>query len=247
MNDAAHAATSVPAIDFAVGSILGNALRILRRNFLSFVLLSGIMLLPVPLLRWHMPAEPFVFGSRALTALLTNATGVTLSLFCQGAILHGALQDIRGRPVSAIQSLKKALARAVPLLALSFMIAAATLVGLVLLVVPGLIARTISLASIPACLAEGRGPLESWSRSAALTKGFRWQLFGVTLLLFIISMMVNTILAFGPDSVMIYLVLTHLWAMLFSAYQGAVTAVAYHRLRVLKEGAVTDHVAAVFD
>ena len=60
-------------------------------------------------------------------------------------------------------------------------------------------------------------------------------------------MIVNTILAFGPDSVMIYLVLTHLWTMLFSAYQGAVTAVAYHRLGVLKEGADTDRVAAVFD
>jgi hypothetical protein len=205
------------------------------------------MLLPVPLLRWHMPAEPFVFESRALTALLMNATGVTLSLFCQGVIFLGALQHIRGRPVSAIESLKKALAHAVPLLALSLMIAVATLVGLVMLVIPGLIVRTISFASIPACLAEGRGPLQSWSRSAALTKGCRWQLFGVALLLFIISMIVSTVLAIGPDSEMMYLVLTHLWTSLFSAYQGAVTAVAYHRLRTLKEGAETDHVAAVFD
>jgi hypothetical protein len=250
MNDTGPAATSLATVDFAVGSILRRALQILRRNFLSFFSLSGVTLLPLALISWLLPDEPFVLGLQSLTKIVTRVMDVTFVFLCQGVVVYAALQDVRGRPVSAFESLAKALGWGLPLLILSVTSSVAILVGLVLLMIPGLIIRTILFASIPACVVEGRGPFESWSRSATLTKGYRWQIFGMTLLLAVISVIVNLILIYGvlgPDSGVSYFVLLYAWETVFTAYQGAVTAVAYHRLRVLKEGADSDHVTAVFD
>jgi len=54
-----------------------------------------------------------------------------------------------------------------------------TVVGCVLLIVPGIIAG-IHLAFSNVCVAtEGLGPIEAMKRSSALTKGYRWQLLGI--------------------------------------------------------------------
>ena len=55
-------------------------------------------------------------------------------------------------------------------------------------------AGAILFASIPGCVVEGRGPIESWSRSAQLTKGYRWRLFGLALLLMVMSQVATKII-----------------------------------------------------
>jgi len=87
------------------------------------------------------------------------------------------------------------------------------------------------------------------SRSAALTKGNRWKIFGMMILLAIIGgigagMTEGFSAGAGPT---IGLVVKLIWSALFGAFSAILVVVIYHDLRVAKEGVDTDQIAAVFE
>jgi hypothetical protein len=86
------------------------------------------------------------------------------------------------------------------------------------------------------------------SRSAELTKGYRWKVFGVIVLMVLIEAVVGGVigLAFrGLGGISGSLVST-VWNALTMAFDGVVCAVVYHDLRVVKEGVDIEQIAAVF-
>jgi hypothetical protein len=117
---------------------------------------------------------------------------------------------------------------------------------------------------LPVCVVERLGPLASLRRSNELTKGHRWAVFGINLLIFGVLIIV-TIVVFG--SLMAFLIystgsvppvpsgpgyavlqiLNLLWNAVWLAYYNSVSVMVYHDLRVAKEGIGTDDIAAVFD
>ena len=56
-------------------------------------------------------------------------------------------------------------------------------IGLVLLIVPGLIAMVLFMFATLLVIDRGLGPVEAMQESMRLTKGYRWPLFGLILLL----------------------------------------------------------------
>jgi len=119
-----------------------------------------------------------------------------------------------------------------------------------LLIVPGLIVMTMWFVSTPACVVERTGPWTSMKRSAALTKGHRWKVFGLLLLLILLSLIVAGLLQLvlmQAGSTILVLLGTLLWGALWTAYYSIAVVTTYHDLRVAKEGIDIEQIASVFD
>ena len=116
-------------------------------------------------------------------------------------------------------------------------------------VVPGFILWTTCFVAIPVCVVEQTGPWKSLSRSAALTKGNRWKIFGMVVVLIIISgismPLINGLQAAAGTT--IGLLANLIWNALSAAFSAVLGVVTYHDLRVAKEGIDTDRLAAVFE
>lgn len=125
------------------------------------------------------------------------------------------------------------------------------LVGLasILLIVPGLILFTMWFVATPVCVVERLGPNASMRRSTQLTKGHRWKVFGLILLLVIISAVVSPLIEFGlaAISTTLSLVGTLIWNGIWGAFYAIAVVVTYHDLRVAKEGINIEQIASVFD
>src|SRR5262249_28346009 len=99
------------------------------------------------------------------------------------------------------------------------------------------------------CVVERLGPWRSLRRSQELTKGHRWKILGLALLI-IIPSLGSLAIAFGLSAVaspMAGLIGKYILSSIWGACSATVVAVTYHDLRVAKEGVDIDRVAGVFD
>lgn len=134
--------------------------------------------------------------------------------------------------------------------------------SVVFVIVPFLILIVRYYVAIAACLVERTGPFKSLKRSASLTSGNRWRLFGLILLVGILLSAAGAAIGGVLGGTLGYVLgITGKIAWLgtgisvirfvlsgFSVGYGAVLgAVVYHDLRVAKEGVDTDRIAAIFD
>jgi uncharacterized membrane protein len=117
----------------------------------------------------------------------------------------------------------------------------------ILLIVPGLIVATMLWVAVPVAVVERPGVMRSLTRSAALTKGSRWQVFGIALLIGIGAIVAAYFVAvvFGRGTAGSFV--SWLATATITAFAASVTAVGYTTLRFAKEGVGIDEIAAVFD
>src|SRR5262249_39680567 len=103
--------------------------------------------------------------------------------------------------------------------------------------------------AVPACVLEGWGPVASMSRSAALTKGYRWHLLGIAAIIFISRLVVSQVVQLGlaPVSQGLAVIGSVIISTLFGLYGFCAIIMVYHDLRVTKEGVDTTQLASVFD
>jgi uncharacterized membrane protein len=121
--------------------------------------------------------------------------------------------------------------------------------GAMLLIVPGLMVACMYYVSIPACVAEQTGVFKSMSRSAFLTKGYRWQVFGMFLLIVVGGLILASIvgLVFVFTGKVGLEIASQAMSAIVSAFNGVIVGVFYYQLRVAKEGVDIDKIASVFD
>jgi hypothetical protein len=238
--------------DFRVGRVLDRTAWVLSRNFLTFFVVYAIAYLPATLLQSSVattasgqaPGHGGIVGG--LGFLLTTVLG-TLS---QAIVVYGAFQDMRGRPVSLTESLQVSLRRFFPIVGLGICVGAMVALGFLALVIPGLILLAMWYIATPACVVEQLGPLGSMRRSSQLTKGYRWKIFGLMLLLIIIGGIVSSVLAktlTAAGGTPLKLIGDVLWNGVWGAVSSIAVVVTYHDLRVAKEGIDVEQVASVFD
>jgi uncharacterized membrane protein len=101
----------------------------------------------------------------------------------------------------------------------------------------------------PVCVVERLGPMKSLGRSRELTKGHRWKIFGLTLLLLLCTL--PLVIASGAAGYFLTPVLRAaiglIWNAIWLAFFWITYVVTYRDLRVAKEGIDTDQVATVFE
>jgi hypothetical protein len=235
--------------DFRVGPVISRSVSVMARHFLSFFIVSLIAFSPLLLLREGSMA-PETDPIRTLIMLgLGFVLLMVLSMFSSAIILQGAFQDMRNRPVNVLESLKVAVRRLLPLIALALLESVLLVLGLIALIVPGIILYTMWLVAVAACVVERTGPWRSLRRSQELTKGHRWKVFGLFLVLLVLSL-INPLLQLALNATVgatAAAIGNAIWTAIGSAFSSVVMAVTYYDLRVAKEGIDIDQIASVFD
>jgi hypothetical protein len=204
----------------------------------------------------------FIIVSALLTAL---AYGLILP-----AITYGTLQTLRGRAPGIGACISNGLA-AVPriILACLLLLFVFALVGgvvffFLVLILGGLGIGTFILSLvfaagslyvvtlvwvfIPAIVGERAGALECLSRSVVLTRGHRWGIFGLLVLLTLanwaIAALNQMLTVIAPTAGAVIDIAIGMFFMTLSA---VMAAVGYYYLRAEKEGVAIDDVVTVFD
>jgi uncharacterized membrane protein len=238
--------------DFRIGPVITRSATILSRHFLIFFLIGVVANLPSVLLGQggESITSPTATGQGAILLIIGGLLSFVLSMISQAVMVHASFQAMRMRPVNVGESLKVGLARVVPVFLLAILMGILGGLAFLLLIVPGFIVMTMWFVSTPACVVERTGPWASMKRSAALTKGHRWKIFGLLLLLVLLSLIVAGLMQLvlmQVGSTILVLLGTLLWGALWTAYYSIAVVMTYHDLRVAKEGIDIEQIASVFD
>ncbi|HWI29647.1 MAG TPA: hypothetical protein VN668_21915 [Stellaceae bacterium] len=242
-----------------VGAVFNRAFSLLFGDFLKFFLLA--LLAWVPLLVALLivgfrfarvgpngfPGPSGVFVTGAIVVSILTGFCVVLS---QAVILYGAFERMRGKAFALGESVKRGVARVLPIFGMYILMGLAVGIGFALVIVPGLILAAMFSVALPACVVEKLGPFDSLIRSVELTKGNRWRVFGIVIVLYVANVLGQALVRFlllaigGPALSGIG---AFLWTVLMGAYWAIAVAVIYHDLRAAREGVDIERIAAVFD
>jgi uncharacterized membrane protein len=166
------------------------------------------------------------------------------------AIIYGVVQELRGRGFTFAESVRAGFGRMGAVLGLSLLVGLFVGLAALLLLVPGIIVWCMYAVAAPVCVVERRGVRASMRRSSFLTKGNRWRIFGVMVLIFIASMVFGAVVAFLAARIgggYFVQVATFLMEAVVGAFNSVMVGVLYYHLRVAREGADIEKIAAVFD
>ena len=188
----------------AFGTIGGNPLATLGIAFLFSALPSVALLYAVQNLQSLWLASMAGVGMGAVIGFGVFAFLVYILswMITQGALVRATLAFSEGRKAGLGESVTTGLHAAAPLFLLGLLTALALPIGFALLIVPGVILYVMWSVAAPSLVAEGLGPIEALGRSRDLTRGVRWKIFGLTLILLVMYFLFVSLI--GVLTVMTY-------------------------------------------
>jgi hypothetical protein len=234
---------------FSAGAVIGRSFSVWFRNFVAFSLVTLVVYLPALVLAALAPAN----GGPGWALADQILSGLS-SLAATGALTYGVLQSLDGGRVGIGALFRVGFRKMGWVFLVSFAVGLWVLLGTILLVVPAIIWYCGLYAAIPAVVVEADvGVSGALSRSRSLTKGHRWAIFAVVLVVLVV-----TVAAAGGGGVLVALVgnalpppvpalLVGAVVALASSFGSCASAVAYHDLRVEKEGVATADLVKVFE
>jgi Uncharacterised protein family (UPF0259) len=236
---------------FRLADVFSKALTIFGRRFGPFVVLTVMAQVPLYVVAFAMgtPTSGRASAASAVSTGVSTLLNMVCSSIASGAIIYGVVQELRGRVFSIADSIQIAIRRFFPMVGVAICTGILTFLGAILLVVPGIIVACMLYVSMPACIAERAGVFDSMSRSAFLTKGHRWQVFGMFLLILVGSLILGAIaaLVFAFTGDVGLRITSQAINAVVGAFYGVIVGVFYYQLRVAKEGVDIDKIASVFD
>jgi hypothetical protein len=250
---------------FEMSRVIERTFGVLRRNITTFGLLALVLAaLPSAVLQSgiSLMARSMTGGGGAPAGVILMLVGVLVSLvtyyILQAAVVHGSVADLNGRPASFSACLQTGARSALPLFGLALLMGFAMMFGFMLLLVPGLIMMVVWIVAAPALVVERVGVFASFGRSARLTKGHRWAIFGLLFVFIVVYYLVSLLLggagmaAAGQDMLKtglspVQIAISSILSAVVSLVGSAGVSAIYYELRSAKEGVGPDTLAAVFD
>jgi hypothetical protein len=249
-----------PALPVTVKSLVARTFAVWSRNVWRFLGYSLLMMVPLLVIYGItfaalMAAAVAVSGPEepkpAIVGVLVAVASTFLVAFgvaLQGGVTYGAVQTLEGRPVRFGVMLSAGFRRLVPMLGAVLLAGLLVWLGLLLALVPGVILACGFAAVSPLVVVERVGPIAAMKRSWQLTRGRRRTLFFTALVMALAAVglsLAGVVLQRLPVvGLVTSLALNLAIASLFTVWP----AVAYHDLRVEKEGAAgTDDLGRVFE
>ena len=271
---------SVPgSARFSVGRVLRDSFGILARNFISFAAIAiafRLLWLLIPAINSALgdalnegALDPNNWKSQFVQYLV----GLVISGLTQAAIIYGTMQNLRGQsaswsdvgrglsfaPLIIVAGLFAYLPTILSTVVSGVFADYKVVVGATQIVmgIVGLFLFLIWWVYAPVLLVDGGGILAALRRSAHLTKGRRWKIFGLLMLfgimvvapiiavVMIAGVPATEVLSPGPSTPagfagLIILALT-------TALHAVLATVSYYHLQAEKEGLGVDEAARVFD
>ncbi len=236
----------------SVGEILDVSFTLYRRHFPP---LAGVALVcsGVPIvLSMFIEASGGMFANVPLV-LVYYLVFAALSAIATAATVFIVSESYLGRPIDARSALRRAAPYIGKILFCSVLTALAVFVGFLFFVIPGIILITGLILAVPALVIESRlSSAAALSRSWELTRGSRWRMFGLLLILVIllyipIAAIGGLLVTFMPGTGFLFSRPNAILAVAAAALSGlvqvfiyplfyCVLTVAYYDLRVRKEG-----------
>ena len=208
----------------------------------------------------RVPFDGEAIGWVIATAIGVGIVWLGLYLAAQALLFRVTAAQLDGRPES-FGAYAGAAARALlPLIGLAVLLTLAVWFGFLLLFVPGVMLAIIWSVAAPALVIERTGVFAAMSRSRALTRGARWRIFGLVVLIYAIYFVASSVLSLafvglnsltgGPAaratpsvvSAILSVVLQTAFVALWTAIQGAL----YIELRDWKDGPVGNRLTDIF-
>ena len=238
---------------FDVGGILHCGLALYLRRLPAVGALMVILCAPMVLfhpLALVLPSPPdtLPLSSGAIRDGIELLVALVFETLLEASLAYFTVRALRFGAPSVGETIVHAL-RCFPLvLVVVFVVVLMALLGLAAFVVPGIMVLAAFFVVVQVAAVERQNVGATLRRSLALTRGHRWPIFGLLLVLFIPYVIVEiavgfAVLSFAP--VFVELAET-LATIFFTGIWGVVTAVAYHDLRVLKDGWDARNAAQVF-
>jgi hypothetical protein len=257
---------------FSIGRVIGDSFGVYARNFAGLSLLAlliGLVELLVTIfyllpnqveasgefrVRIGGPGEFTVYGFDALVLIFIMLLTYSLT---QAAITYGTFQDLRGDKAGVGVCVARGLTSMFPVILGSIVFTIAIGLASILLLVPGIILMTRWWVYIPSIVVERKSILDSLGRSSELTAGNRWTIFG----LIIIVSVLTALMTFVAQVITVFVVavpaiadipyapfvVDYIGSSLITAYGAVAVAVGYCHLRAEKEGIDANQIASVFD
>src|SRR5215211_2879596 len=186
----------------AIGDVLRDAWELYKRFLLQFFLTAFFVFVVLDLVSALADAAAGdSAGAAFLWGLISLVVGIVGYFWVQGALVE-LVRDVRdGRADRTVGETFKAVQPRLPALISAGLLAGlGILVGLILLVVPGLYLLTIWSMIVPVIVFEGRSAGESFSRSREVVRGRGWSVFGLIVVVFLLIAIASAIirLIFAP-------------------------------------------------
>ena len=243
-----------------MGVVLSTSFSVFLRNIVPFTILA-LMITSLPFavsvfmsLGWLDDYSADALGELSVGV---EIVGWFLDIILTAAVTYGTYQDLRGREEPLGESIRRGFPLVFPALGVAIVSTLAILLASVALIIPGLVVAVAYMVVIPVAIVERPGVFQSLDRSAELTRGNRWQVFGafgavwavaIGISAFINLMMVGVAFPADPHVFGIPVGFANfVCRAVISAFSSVVIAVIYYELRVAKEGVDADEIAAVFD
>ena len=250
--EAEQQAEKEPVRKIGIGAVLESSAGVFAKNplpYLVFALLAGTPKIVMPLL----------WGSSRTVEILASILAFVLQILFLGAITHSVYQDLTGKRGRIAESAMRGLSRFFSLLGTVLLFGLLLLLMLLpMIILPSIAVFLVIIlfayaycclvVAVPACVVERLGPMASLDRSAVLTKGNRWSVFGLLFLLWLAAAAVGYLVAMIlPDASRSETVVGTVVRTVFEAFKDIVAAALYYHLRSAREGVDIDKLVTVFD
>jgi len=247
-----------------LGQVFGDTFAVLKRQWALIFAISIVLIFVPGIIRSAFviqalqasPGAPFAYMQTPLNAGVTLVSAL-LGTFALCSQIHIAVSDLDGRRPDWGEILGVAARKTLPMLLLTILVVVGASLGMILLVFPGLILYVMWSVSLPAGIAETSNPWRAMRRSRDLTRGNRWRIFGLLLVIGLVWIAFGMVLfGFGGAAAAMTaarglsfdkLVLSTVISLLTSVVTAVGSAALYVQLRNLQSGAGGEAVAQVFE
>ncbi|HEX4003894.1 MAG TPA: glycerophosphoryl diester phosphodiesterase membrane domain-containing protein [Candidatus Acidoferrales bacterium] len=252
----------------SLGEILDRTFSLYRSHFLLFVGITAIPQLAILAVRLAQllifgyvgttridPTRTALSGGMAAVALLSSLIAtivyVIAYLYAQGGTVLAVSELYLGRPTTIGESFGRMRGRAMNLFGVTFLNGIAVVVGLILLIVPGVWLACRLITCVPAALLEDLGARDSLERSYRLTEDSAGRAFVIYFIYFLMAIIAASLFTYPfdfmmalslrthPDSVRMWLAFVQVGNSIAETLVTPIlliaTAVFYYDLRVRKE------------
>jgi Membrane domain of glycerophosphoryl diester phosphodiesterase len=242
----------------SIAEVLQTGFKVATRRFGTFFFIALIFNVPLTVLMGLIASKTNGHSGENVVNMIASTT-------IQGAVVSGVLADLRGRDVTIRGCVGEASTRFGALLVTTFLTNLGIVLGLLLLVVPGVILALQWSVAAPIVLIERLSPAAALRRSRELVRGSYGEIFVIylvavlALVLPLCMLVVAQLLLtgqsfadFGKVEPPLSLGLVGYWVVEAAAtstsvvFIATITGVLYARLRYLREGADVDQIASVF-
>jgi hypothetical protein len=234
-----------------IGEILRAAFQLYRRYWRTLMAIAAVVVVPLTLLQYgighwfrshgqqlHGQAEVSAsFWAVASASLLAALVGLLLYQVLTGAITRTIATEITGQDLGLEQSYRFGFARLGPVLVVSVLVGLATVLGLIVFIVPGIYIGVRLAVSTQALVVEGKHGTEAMRRSWDLVGGHWWHAAFTVLIGGLLTEVVNAVITapFSAGAWLLQAVAAAVATTVTLPYGALVGVLLYLDLRARKE------------